>query len=278
MIVLRQIIKVGEKMKEGLRKFKSLIFEKTKEIVTDYGKYIGSGIVVLTLFVICGTTLAGRVADSRMPSGIMMTVSTVADGKEPFAGNVFYANAYTYDEMIHYEENENAESIAKSESNIQEILSARQENRQKEAAKEVLAVERMGVGEVIAYDPSLSSPSSTVPAGSSAQYTYADANGSYKSLGMFELTAYCPCPICCGIYSNMTNPTTASGTRATQGRTIATDTSVIPFGSKVVINGKIYTAEDTGGAIKGNRIDIYFESHTEALYFGRQKAEVFLVQ
>ena len=41
---------------------------------------------------------------------------------------------------------------------------------------------------------------------------------------------------------------------------------------------EIYTAEDTGGAIKGNRIDIYFESHTEALYFGRQKAEVFIVK
>lgn len=264
-------------MKEKFDKFKSLVLEKTSEIMSEYGRYIGSGIVVLTLFVICGTTLANRVADSRMPSGIMMTVSTVADGKTPFSGNVFYVDGLSYNEMVNMDyESEQVESIEKTENQVQEILAARQEAREKQAAKEVVEIATMGEMEVIAYDPVVTIPDN-VSGGSNAQYTYADANGSYISLGEFELTAYCPCPICCGIYSNMENPTTASGTRATQGRTIATDTKVIPFGSKVVINGKIYTAEDTGSAIKGNRIDIFYESHTEALYFGRQKAQVYLV-
>lgn len=269
-------------MKEKITKFKSQIFEKTTEIISEYGRYIGSAIVVLTLFVICGTTLATRVAENRMPSGVMMTLPTVAEGKEAFSGNVFYVDGISYEEMVNGDYiSEQAESIAKTENDIQEILAARQEEREKQAAQEVLDVQVMAQAEVAIYDPNYQgtpNTGNTVTAGAPAQYTYADENGTYVSIGEFELTAYCPCPICCGIYSNMTNPTTASGTRATQGRTIATDTSVIPFGSQVVINGKIYTAEDTGGAIKGNRIDIYFESHTEALYFGRQKAQVYLVQ
>ena len=92
------------------------------------------------------------------------------------------------------------------------------------------------------------------------------------SLGTYKLTAYCPCAQCCG----KTDGITSSGTKATQGRTIAVDTRVIPYGTKVIINGNTYIAEDTGGAIKGNRIDIYFNGHQEALNFGVQYKEVFV--
>lgn len=94
-------------------------------------------------------------------------------------------------------------------------------------------------------------------------------------LGRFKLTAYCTCPKCCGEYSD---GMTATGTKATAGRTIAVDPKVIPLGSKVVINGFEYTAEDTGGAIKGNRIDILFPTHQDALNFGVQYAEVAIVK
>ena len=59
--------------------------------------------------------------------------------------------------------------------------------------------------------------------------------------------------------------------------TIAVDTSVIPFGTQIVIYGNTYVAEDTGSSIKGNRIDIYFDNHQAALNFGVQYAEVFMV-
>lgn len=273
-------------MKLDFKKLKGLIIEKTKEIATDYGKVIGAAIVVITLFVICGITLGQRIVNSKMPSGIMMTVSGVAADEEPFSGNTFYVDGITYSEMVNktYE----ADSIAqleKTENDIDAILAARQEERQEKAAREALIARQEAANNstTTSYEYQGTPTEIVVPTSSpsgtpNTEITYADANGSYVSLGEFELTAYCPCPICCGIYSNMTNPTTASGTRATQGRTIATDTSVIPFGSKVVINGQIYTAEDTGSAIKGKRIDIFFESHTEALYFGRQKAQVFLAQ
>ena len=82
----------------------------------------------------------------------------------------------------------------------------------------------------------------------------------------FNATGYCPCSSCC----NKTTGITASGTRATAGRTVAMSSSY-PFGTKVEIKGMgTYVVEDRGGAIKGNKIDIYFDSHQEALNFGRK--------
>lgn len=91
-------------------------------------------------------------------------------------------------------------------------------------------------------------------------------------LGEFKLTAYCACAKCCG----KTDGITASGTKATEGRTIAVDPTVIPYGTEVTINGNTYIAEDCGGAIDGNRIDVYFDSHSEAWDFGVQYADVYL--
>lgn len=92
-------------------------------------------------------------------------------------------------------------------------------------------------------------------------------------LGNFKLTAYCACAKCCGKSDGIT----ATGTVATQGRTIAVDPSVISYGTAVSINGNTYVAEDCGGNIGGNRIDVFFNNHTDALNFGVQYADVYLV-
>ena len=80
---------------------------------------------------------------------------------------------------------------------------------------------------------------------------------------IFKITAYCACSKCCGKQTGIT----ASGTRATAGRTVAAS-SQFAFGTKLIINGKQYTVEDRGGAIKGNKIDIYMNTHAEALKWG----------
>lgn len=88
-------------------------------------------------------------------------------------------------------------------------------------------------------------------------------NGEYIA---FTATAYCPCIQCCG----KTNGITASGTKATAGRTVAMSSSY-SFGTKIEIQGLgTYVVEDRGGAIQSNRIDIYFDTHQEALNFGRR--------
>lgn len=88
---------------------------------------------------------------------------------------------------------------------------------------------------------------------------------SYRKIEV-EATAYCPCEKCCG----KTNGITATGTKATAGRTIAVDPKQIPYGTEVVIDGHTYVAEDCGGAIKGDHIDIFFDRHEDALAFGRK--------
>lgn len=95
-----------------------------------------------------------------------------------------------------------------------------------------------------------------------------------EELGSFKLTAYCPCFECSGGWG--TN--TASGAICSEGVTVAVDPSVIPLGSTVVIDGQEYTAQDVGGAIKGNRIDVYFDSHEAALEFGVQHKQVGIVR
>ena len=84
------------------------------------------------------------------------------------------------------------------------------------------------------------------------------------------VTAYCPCRKCCG----KTDGITASGVKAKQGVTVAADTRFFPFGTKLEIDGKIYIVQDRGGAIKGNYIDLFFNTHQQALNFGRQTKEV----
>lgn len=91
------------------------------------------------------------------------------------------------------------------------------------------------------------------------------------SLGNFTATAYCPCAECCDEADGIT----ATGTVATAGRTIAVDPSIIPYGTELVIDGHTYTAEDCGGAIVGKTVDIFFNTHEEALQFGVQEVEVF---
>lgn len=88
-------------------------------------------------------------------------------------------------------------------------------------------------------------------------------SGTSGKSGIYKVTAYCSCAKCCGWSTGIT----ASGARATANHTIAAP-STFSFGTKVVINGETYTVEDRGGAIQGNRIDIYMNSHAEALAWG----------
>lgn len=72
--------------------------------------------------------------------------------------------------------------------------------------------------------------------------------------------------------------TTASG-RPAQVGVVAVDTRVIPLGTKLYIEGYGYAvAGDTGGAIKGNKIDLYFDTHKEAINFGVKNVKVYVIE
>ena len=94
------------------------------------------------------------------------------------------------------------------------------------------------------------------------------SDGTY--LGKFRLTAYCSCSRCCGQWAG--GPT-ASGVMPSAGRTVAM--GGVPFGTKLRINGNVYTVEDRGTSY--GHVDIYFNSHSAALSFGSKYADVYQV-
>lgn len=108
-----------------------------------------------------------------------------------------------------------------------------------------------------------------------AQAEAYEAIGAYQYIGECTITYYC-----CEAYEHICGTgtgLTATGIPVAPGM-VAVDPDVIPLGSTVIINGQEYLAADTGGAIKGNRIDIAVESHQEALQLGIRTATVWVVQ
>lgn len=107
---------------------------------------------------------------------------------------------------------------------------------------------------------------------------------AFTCLGEFTLTAYCSCSKCCGRWATNRPQDEygndivigASGDVLTADYSIAVDTDVIPYNTVVTIAGKEYEAQDTGGAIKGNKIDVYFNDHEAALAFGVKTAKVYI--
>ena len=144
-------------------------------------------------------------------------------------------------------------------------------NRKRAVLLGIIAIECGLIGGLIGYHLGHEEAQAAEPTEEvielSNDYAYTD----YKSLGEFVISHYCSCETCC----NKSDGITASGTQATAGRTIAADPDVLPMGSTVIIDGHTYTVEDVGGAIKGNRIDIFMNSHEEALKAGVRTAEVF---
>jgi 3D (Asp-Asp-Asp) domain-containing protein len=107
----------------------------------------------------------------------------------------------------------------------------------------------------------------------------ASLNKKLRTIRM-EVTAYCPCQKCCG---ENAEGITASGRDVSynHSRFVAADTDVLPFGTKLIIpgyHGKPVEVIDRGGAIKGNKLDLFYPTHEEALQWGRQWVDVVVVE
>ena len=144
----------------------------------------------------------------------------------------------------------------------------RQEEERAAAEREAAEAAILAAQQAAAAAPAASYDNSSSYHG--ATTTPITAASSGESLGTFYITAYCGCEKCSGGHNK-----TASGTTPTQGRTIAADTSVLPFGTQVVIDGIVYTVEDRGSGICGNHIDIFFATHEDAMAYGSKSVKVY---
>lgn len=97
---------------------------------------------------------------------------------------------------------------------------------------------------------------------------------SLSSMGECKITYYCACSECSGSWGNLT----ATGTRCEEGRTVAVDPEVIAYGTKLLIDGHVYTAEDCGGHVKGDHIDIYLDDHELTEKLGVRYTDVWIIR
>ena len=107
-----------------------------------------------------------------------------------------------------------------------------------------------------------------------AQAEAYEAIGAYQYIGECTVTYYCcePYAHICGDGDGLT----ATGIPVTPG-VVAVDPEVIPLGSTVIIDGQAYLAADTGGAVRGNHVDIAVATHQEAEGLGTTTADVWVV-
>ena len=255
--------------------------KKFFSFIKENYKTIGSVLVVLALVFVCvgievnkklqKTTELGRMVQltplykdaPQAPHYYKVAYSTLnIDSGVAQDGNIRDSvGAFAGNDLTEQQQKDKAALEALLATNEEAISTAKAESqeRRKKYKKNELGDENASTDIQISQRPGLT-------AGGPVQY---GTGGSY--LGRFLLTGYCPCAICCG----KTNGITASGKPATANHTIAADKR-FAFGTQMVINGIVYTVEDRGGAITGNHIDIYFNTHSEALAWGKRYGDVYL--
>lgn len=235
--------------------------------------YLGIVIAIIMIIISIGT-LMDYLANRVVTKGVLVTLYAVNRETPAFSGEVFAVNCIPYEQRKNYAYLADSVHDEEQSAQMSMILAQKREETKEEIVLQVVYAEEPDPIEVAAALALGNTPISTEVSGN-ISYSYADANGNYTYLGDYLLTAYCPCPICCGKYSNMVNPITASGNPAVQGVTVAGPPDM-PFGTQLVIDNVIYTVQDRGGAIQGKHLDIYFTTHEQAVQFGRKTSAVYL--
>ena len=101
----------------------------------------------------------------------------------------------------------------------------------------------------------------------------ADAR-TYINMGECKITYFCPCEICSGQWGRQTY----SGKTARSEHTVAVDPDIFDIGSRLLIDGKEYIAEDIGGGVNGDHVDIFVDTHEETLEGGVKYKDVKVIR
>lgn len=115
-------------------------------------------------------------------------------------------------------------------------------------------------------------PGDDIPAsGYASMEAYEVANASNVKSATFKVTYYCGCSKCCGKWSGGSESEAygCRGDKLEPGVSIAADPNILPYGTTITDGcGSYFVVQDTGSAIKGNRIDIFTGDHQKALELG----------
>lgn len=122
-------------------------------------------------------------------------------------------------------------------------------------------------------------PAEVTPQPAPAPAPAESGNGSLEYIGNFRITHYCHCPLCCGVYGSWDpnyQATGSSGMQLVSNYSVAVNVGQIGYGTRLMINGKEYMAADTG--VGAGCIDIYHQTHDEALAGGMCYADVYVIK
>ena len=157
------------------------------------------------------------------------------------------------------------DSSEEATTDAEEISTDDSSSESSDATEDTSGAEDSSTSDDTSADTSSAEDTSSDSSDSSSSDSGSSSQGKY--LGNFMLTGYCNCAQCCGTAGNAT----ASGVMPTAGHTVAM--AGVPFGTQLLINGTVYTVEDLGTPY--GHVDIYCGSHSEALSFGLQYADVY---
>ena len=209
-----------------------------------------------------------------LSSTLNHSVGTVLTSAEISTAQQAMAKAKTSALKAQQDAAKKAQEEAAKKATAEAAKKAAEEAAKKQA--EIKAAAAASASQTTAYNQLVASVGVARTVAYSTTYPASDAiKANATALGNYKLTFYDACVACNGNDQALT----ATGTTLTEGRTIAVDPSIIPLGSRVFIEGYgVFIAEDTGGAIKGNKIDIAVTTHERANELGVQYANVYLLK
>ena len=248
--VLTNKTKVSDILEEN-----NIVLEESERVTPNLEEEITSSNTIT----ICDKSIQEIQVAKVSESGIETTIEEILDNYSPIIEKIV-----TQEEAIPFETITKDVSSGSGLTTNQIIQSGKNGEKKvtyKVTYKDDVEIEREEISSEIITEPVykiVEVQTKTVTSRSSSRTT-----GTSGQSGIYKITAYCSCAICCGQSTGIT----ASGATATANHTIAAP-STFSFGTKVVINGVTYTVEDRGGAIQGNCIDIYMDTHAEALQWG----------
>lgn len=256
MTALTSKTKVSEILEEN-----NIILNENQKTIPDFDSEIVAGQSIKIIDKSYQEVQIAKISEE----GVQTSLDQLLENYAPITEKIIVEQVTIPYETVTKNATENTEGVTnkvlqEGEDGLKEVTYKVKYQKEVEIEKTLLSetIVKQPVNKIVQVQKTETSRAATLPRTAAATKSTASTGGA-----TYKITAYCPCAKCCGKATGRT----ASGTRATAGRTVAAS-SQFSFGTQLNIGGHVYTVEDRGGAIKGNKIDIYVNSHAEALQWG----------
>lgn len=261
MTVLTSKTKVGEILKEN-----NIILEENQKTIPDLEKEIQAGEIIKITDKSKQEVQIAQISEK----GAEVSLNQLLENYAPITEKIIVEQVAIPFETITKntngtEQNTTNRVLQEGQEGLKEVTYKVKYQNEVEIEKTVLSevVVKEPVNKIVQVQKKQTSRASTLPRTATSVANTIESTVASTGATTYKVTAYCPCSKCCGKATGRT----AAGTVATPGRTIAAS-GKFAFGTQLNVGGHVYTVEDRGGAVQGNKIDIFVSSHAQALAWG----------